>query len=191
MRRKFYMLFNQHSGLVGKHAFLSPSNYHWLNYDDQKLEARYYAVTSAQRGSDIHALAHEAIRLGIKLSKANQALSTYVNDAIGYKMSCEQILFFSENCFGTADTISFRRNKLRIHDLKTGITATSEKQLEVYAAIFCLEYGISPFDIEIELRIYQRDEIRIFEPPPELIASIMERIIDFDQHINSIKEARW
>jgi hypothetical protein len=80
---------------------------------------------------------------------------------------------------------------LRIHDLKTGIIATSEKQLEVYAAIFCLEYGISPFDIEIELRIYQRDEIRIFEPPPELIASIMERIIDFDQHINSIKEARW
>jgi len=185
------MLFNQHSGLVGKHAFLSPSNYHWLNYDDQKLEARYYAVTSAQRGSDIHALAHEAIRLGIKLSKANQALSTYVNDAIGYKMSCEQILFFSENCFGTADTISFRRNKLRVHDLKTGAAFASERQLEVYAALFCLEYGISPFDIEIELRIYQRDEIRIFEPAPEAIARIMDKIIDFDQQIEEIKEVRW
>jgi hypothetical protein len=185
------MIFNQHSGLVGKHAFLSPSSYHWLNYDDQKLEARFHTVMAARRGSDIHAFAHEAIRLGIKLSKSNQALSTYVNDGIGYKMSCEQVLYYSNNCFGTADTISFRRNKLRIHDLKTGITASSEKQLEVYAAIFCLEYGVSPLDVEIELRIYQRDEIRIFEPVPELILDIMEKIVEFDRQIESIKEARW
>jgi Protein of unknown function (DUF2800) len=185
------MIFNQHLGLVGKHAFLSPSNYHWLNYDDQKLESRFYTAMAARRGSDIHALAHEAIRLGIKLSRTNQALSTYVNDAIGYKMSCEQGLFYSDNCFGTADTISFRRNKLRIHDLKTGASFASERQLEVYAALFCLEYGISPFDIEIELRIYQRDEIRIFEPPPEAIVNIMDKIIDFDRQIEEIKEARW
>lgn len=185
------MIFNQHLGLVGKHAFLSPSNYHWLNYTDQKLESRFYTVVSAQRGSDIHALAHEAIRLGIKLSRANQALSTYVNDAIGYKMSCEQMLYYSENCFGTADTISFRRNKLRIHDLKTGIIYASEKQLEVYAALFCLEYGVDPFEIEIELRIYQREEIRIFEPPPENIVAIMNKIVDFDKQIEAIKEARW
>ena len=102
--------------LLPGHAFLSPSSYHWLNYNDQKLESRFYAAMSAQRGTDIHALAHEAIRLGIKLSRSNQALSTYVNDAIGYKMSCEQGLYYSENCFGTADTISFRRNKLRVHD---------------------------------------------------------------------------
>jgi hypothetical protein len=106
-------------------------------------------------------------------------------------MSCEQVLYYSNNCFGTADTISFRRNKLRIHDLKTGITASSEKQLEVYAAIFCLEYGVSPLDVEIELRIYQRDEIRIFEPVPELILDIMEKIVEFDRQIESIKEARW
>ncbi len=190
MKSRCYMIFNRHSELQGKHAFLSPSNYAWLNYTDQKLESRYYSVMAARRGSDIHALAHEAIRLGIKLSRANQALSTYVNDAIGFKMVCEQGLFFSENCFGTADTICFRRNKLRIHDLKTGITATSEKQLEVYAALFCLEYGIDPFEIDIELRIYQRDEIRVFEPPPEQIVRIMERIIDFDQQIEAIKEAR-
>lgn len=185
------MNFNQHSGLIGKHAFLSPSNYHWLNYDDQKLEARFHTVLAARRGSDIHNLAHEAIRLGIKLSRVNQALSTYVNDAIGYKMTCEQILYYSDNCFGTADTISFRRNKLRIHDLKTGIISSSEKQLEVYAAIFCLEYGVSPFDIEIELRIYQRDEIRIFVPIPEAILEIMDKIIEFDRQIELIKEARW
>jgi len=183
------MNFNSHSGLVGKHAFLSPSNYHWLNYNEQKLEARFFAVQAAQRGTDIHALATEAIRLGVKLSRSNQALSTYVNDAIGYKMACEQTLYYSDNCFGTADTISFRRNKLRIHDLKTGITVTSEKQLEVYAALFCLEYGIDPASIEIELRIYQRDEIRIFEPSPESIYNIMETIIDFDRYIETIKEA--
>lgn len=185
------MIFNQHPSIVGRHAFLSPSSYSWLNYNDQKLEARFHTVMAARRGTDIHAFAHEAIRLGIKLSRGNQSLSTYVADAIGYKMLCEQVLYYSDNCFGTPDTISFRRNKLRVHDLKTGITAVSEKQLEIYAALFCLEYGYSPFDIEIELRIYQREEIRIFEPTPELILSIMERIIDFNQQLEEIKEARW
>lgn len=183
------MLFNRHLDLQGKHAFLSPSNYHWLNYTDQKLEARYLAVTSAQRGTDLHNLAHEAIRLGVKLSKGNKALSTYVNDAIGYKMACEQTLFYSENCFGTADTISFRRGKLRIHDLKTGLVVASEQQLEVYAALFCLEYSVDPYSIEIELRIYQRDEIRIYEPHPERIIDIMNKIIDFDQQIEQMKSA--
>lgn len=181
------MIFNQHSDLHGKHAFLSPSNYHWLNYTDQKLEARYAAFRSARRGTDLHALAHEAIRLGVKLSRANQALSTYVNDAIGYKMSCEQMLFYSANCFGTADTISFRRNKLRIHDLKTGIVATSIHQLEVYAAIFCLEYGIDPFSIDIELRIYQREEIRIHEPFGETILEIMDTIVKFDLQVEQMR----
>lgn len=188
---RFSVLFNNHSGLAGKHAFLSPSTFSWLNYDDQKLEARFHAVMAARRGSDIHAFAHEAIRLGLKLSRANQALSTYVNDAIGYKMRCEQILYYSDNCYGTADTICFRRGKLRIHDLKTGITHTSEKQLEIYAALFCLEYGVDPFEIEIELRIYQRDDIRVFEPTPESIIYIMEKINVFDQQIEAIKEARW
>lgn len=181
------MIFNAHSELYGKHAFLSPSNYHWLNYSDQKLEARFIAAMAARRGSDLHALAHEAIRLGVKLSRTNQSLSSYVNDAIGYKMECEQILYYSDNCFGTADTICFRRNKLRVHDLKTGVSPTSEHQLEVYAALFCLEYGINPFEIEIELRIYQRDEIRVFEPYAETIGNIMDKIVEFDQQIEAMK----
>lgn len=181
------MLFNRHSDLHGRHAFLSPSQYHWLNYDDQKLEARYASFRSARRGSDLHALAHEAIRLGVKLSRANQALSTYVNDAIGYKMQCEQALYYSDNCFGTADTISFRRGKLRIHDLKTGIVATSFHQLEVYAALFCLEYSVDPGEIEIELRIYQRDDIRIEVPYAERIMEIMDTIVRFDQRVEELK----
>ena len=181
------MIFNSHSDLTGRHAFLSPSSYHWLNYTDQKLEARFISAMAARRGTDLHSLAHEAIRLGVKLSRTNKSLSTYVNDAIGFKMMCEQPLFYSDNCFGTADTICFRRNKLRIHDLKTGIVHTSEHQLEVYAALFCLEYSIDPFSIEIELRIYQRDDIRVFEPYPETIIDIMNRIVDFDQRIEEMK----
>lgn len=181
------MIFNRHSDLQDQHAFLSPSNYHWVNYTDEKLVARYVSYTAAKRGTDLHNLAHEAIRLGVKLAKSNQSLSTYVNDAIGYNMNCEQPLFYSVNCFGTADTISFRRGKLRIHELKTGIAATSERQLEVYAALFCLEYGVNPFEIDIELRIYQRDEIRVFETFPETIASIMDKIILFDQQIEQMK----
>lgn len=183
------MIFNSHSELRGKHAFLSPSNNSWLNYDAQKLEARYYTVMAAQRGTDLHALAHESIRLGIKLSSGNKAMARYVTDAIDYKMTCEQPLFYSDHCFGTADTICFKRNKLRIHDLKTGITATNEKQLEVYAALFCLEYDVDPFTIDIELRVYQREEVRVYDPTPERIADIMEKIVVFNQYIEQIKEA--
>ncbi len=185
------MNFKQHLELSGRHAFLSPSSYHWLNYDDQKLEARFHAAMASRRGTDLHELAHNAIRLGVKLARSNHSLSTYVNDAIGYKMDCEQTLYYSDNCFGTADTICFRRNRLRIHDLKTGITKTSEKQLEVYAALFCMEYGISPFDIDIELRIYQREEVRDFHPDPETILFIMDKVIEFDQKLEIIREGAW
>lgn len=182
------MIFNAHSAIIGQHAFLSPSYYHWVNYNDQKLEARWASVRAAARGTALHELAHQAIRLGVKLSKADKTLSMYVSDAIGYKMNVEQPLYYSDNCFGTADTISFRRNTLRIHDLKTGIIHTSEKQLEVYAALFCLEYGFSPYEIVIELRIYQNDDVRVYEPHPDVIMNIMETIIEFDKRIEIFKE---
>ena len=181
------MLFNSHSNLAGRHAFLSPSTYHWINYDDQKLDARFIAAMAAQRGTELHAFAHEAIRLGIKLPKTSKTLHLYVNDAIGYRMSPEQPLYYSDNCFGTADTISFRRNKLRIHDLKTGVSPTSEHQLEVYAALFCLEYRFKPFEIETELRIYQNDEVRIYDADPDSISHVIDKIITFDKRINDLR----
>lgn len=183
------MNFNRHSQLDGKHAFLSPSNYHWLNYDDQRLEARFHAYSSARRGTDLHNLAHQAIQLGVPLHESNQALASYVNDAIEFGMSSEQPLYYSDNCFGTADALSFRDGLLRVHDLKTGITKASEKQLEVYDALFCLEYGIDPFDIDHEHRIYQRDEIYIFDPIVEGLAAIMDKIVEFDLKLEAIKEA--
>lgn len=186
------MDFNSHSELSGKHAFLSPSSPHWLNYDEQKLQARYYSHSASVRGTDLHALAHEAIRLGITLDPALGAIAAYVADALAYRMSCEVPLYFSDNAFGTADTISFWDYFLRIHDLKTGVTPSKPTQLEVYGAYFCLEYGFSPFDIQIETRIYQGDEATIFEPPPERIQGIMDTVVQHDQYIEQLKEAeRW
>lgn len=182
------MNFNQHSTIAGKHAFLSPSSYHWINYNEQKIDARWVSAVAAARGTALHEYAHSAIQLGIKQAKIKKTLNMYINDAIGYKMSTEQPLYFSDNCFGTADTISFRNNILRIHDLKNGLTRTSEHQLEVYAALFCLEYGYSPFDIEMEFRIYQNDEVRVYTGEPNAILRIMDQIVFLDRRIEYLKE---
>jgi hypothetical protein len=182
------MIFNEHSSLAGQHAFLSASKYSWLNYNEDKIDRAYIAALAARRGTELHAFAHEAIRLGVKLPKTPKTLHLYVNDAIGFRMVSEQVLYYSDNCFGTADTIVFRSKKLRIHDLKTGVTQTSEKQLEVYAALFCLEYRMKPFDIDIELRIYQSDEVRIYDVDPDSIAHIMSKIKAFDARINALRQ---
>lgn len=182
------MIFNRHSDLAGQHAFLSASKYHWTNYDEEKLERTYMTALAAQRGNELHAFAHHAIRLGVRLPRNNNTLNTYVNDAIGFRMSPEQVLFYSTNCFGTADAIGFKKGFLRIHDLKTGITPTSERQLEVYAALFCLEYRMKPFEIGIELRIYQSNEVRIYEPDPDDLMHLMDKIIVFDRRIEEIKQ---
>lgn len=181
------MNFNVHSELAGQHAFLSASKYHWINYTEDKLERHFTAHVAAVRGTDLHKLAHDAIRLKVKLPTSRKTINMYVNDAIGYRMSQEVVLFYSINAFGTCDTICFRRNKLRIHDLKTGLVQTSEKQLFVYAALFCLEYGYKPHEIEIEVRIYQNDEIRPYFPDPDVIAHIMDRIVTFDKRINELR----
>lgn len=182
------MIFNQHSRLVGQHAFLSASNYHWINYTDQKLEARWTQAMAARRGTELHEFAKEAIRLGIRLPKTQKTLNMYVNDALGFRMEPEVVLYYSDNAFGTADTICFRNNKLRVHDLKTGITPCSVHQLEVYAALFCLEYRFKPFSIEMEFRIYQSDDVQIYEGDPDVITHIMSTIVSFDQRINQMRE---
>lgn len=182
------MRFNQHSRLKDQHAFLSPSKYHWVNYDDDKLDASYFRSIAAKRGSQLHALASVAISLNVKFADTTTTLNSYVNDCIGYQMKPEQPLYYSDNCFGTADAISFRDNVLRIFDLKTGETPVSEHQLEVYAALFCLEYKINPFDITIELRLYQNDDILIFDTDPDVVVHVMQKIIAFDKRINRINE---
>lgn len=183
------MIWNTHSIIPGGHAFLSASKYHWINYDTDKLIDSYSKYMATLKGTELHAFACKAIDLGIKLPKTNKSLNAYVNDAIGFKMNTEQVLYYSDNCFGTADTISFRKNFLRVHDLKTGVTPANMKQLEVYAALFCLEYNIKPSDIEMELRLYQSDEVIIHVPEPEEILYIMDKIVAFDKIIENIKVA--
>lgn len=167
---------NSHYNLKDKHAILGASNYHWLNYDEQRLRDAYGRMKMKERGTRMHALAAEHIELRIKMPDNDISFNRYVNDAIAFRMDAEKILYFSEFCFGTADAISFRKNKLRIHDLKTGAIPASMRQLEIYAALFCLEYGYSPADIEIELRLYQNDEIDKEIPGPEIILPIMDKM---------------
>jgi hypothetical protein len=182
------MRFNRHSTLVGLHAFLSASDYHWINYDQDKLDRVFVTRMAAKRGTEMHELAHRAIRLGVKLPMSKQTINIYVNDGIGFKMTPEVVLFYTPNCFGTADLISFRNGKLRIHDLKTGATEASFHQLEVYAALFCLEYNYKPNKIEIELRIYQNDEVKIYCPEADVIFHIMDKMITFNRRIEELKE---
>ena len=183
------MDFNEHLDLAGQHAFLSASSYHWINYTPEKLDDRWRTAKAAARGTALHAFAHLAIGLGQKLPRSPKTLNQYVNDAIGFHMATEKVLYYSENCFGTADAICFRKNILRIHDLKTGDIPGSVHQLEVYAAMFCLEYGVNPAKIEMELRIYQADEVEIYIPEPEVIMRIMRTIVDFDKRIELLKTA--
>lgn len=181
------MNFNQHSNLEGKHAFLGASKYHWVNYDNDKLKFAYNNFLAAMRGTELHEFAATCIRLGQKLPSSKKTLNMYVNDAIGFKMRPEQILYYSDNCFGTTDAISFRDDFLRIHDLKNGEVPAHMEQLQIYASLFCLEYGIKPANIKMELRIYQSNDILVFNPTVEDIAPIMDKIITFDKMINKMK----
>ena len=182
------MNFNKHSNLIGQHAFLGASKYHWINYSADKIATSYSNFLAAQRGTELHEFAAQCIRLGQKLPKSKKTLNMYVNDGIGYRMEPEQILYYSENCFGTADTISFRKNFLRIHDYKSGLVPAHMEQLYIYAALFCLEYKIKPGEIDIETRLYQFDDIVIDNPGADIILPIMDKIIVFDKIINKIKE---
>lgn len=181
------MIFNKHSNLEGQHAFLGASKYHWINYSEDKVANIYSNFLAAQKGTELHDFAAQCIKLGQKLPKSKKTLNMYVNDAIGYKMTPEQILYYSENCFGTADSISFRNGLLRIHDLKTGVIPAHMEQLMIYAALFCLEYKINPTDIDMELRIYQTDEVLFCNPTGAEILPITDKIISFDKIITNIK----
>ena len=182
------MNFNEHGQLKGCHAFLGASKYHWINYDDEKLVTTYSNFLASQKGTKLHDFAAQCIELGQKLPKSKKTLNMYVNDAIGFHMTPEQVLYYSDNCFGTADAISFRNGLLRIHDLKTGVIPAHMEQLMVYAALFCLEYKMKPAEIGMELRIYQSDEIIVHEPEVDEIVPIIDKIISFDKLIQRIKE---
>lgn len=182
------MIFNDHWRMEGKHAFLGASKHHWVNYDIEKVIRTFENQFKSQRGTELHVLAKELIRLKIKLPRNDQTLNAYVNDAIGFQMIPEQPLVYSENCFGTPDAIKYEKRVLRIHDLKTGVHPGHMNQLYIYAALFCLEYKFKPFDLETHLWIYQNDTIVKELANPDWVKAIMDKFEMFDRQIEGMKE---
>lgn len=200
---------------AGSHALLGGSRYSWLNYDEEKLFNFLASSYAVQIGTVIHELAAKLIKYQLKVSKTEarklillalldnkiprsvididryvENFVAYVNDAVGFSMRPEQVLRYSENAFGTADAILFseKRKLLRIHDYKSGVTQPCLHQLEIYAALFCLEYHVQPKDISFELRIYWQDQIITGLPTAADIVPIMDKIITFDKFLKSVKE---
>lgn len=206
------MNWNRHSNLEGSHAFLSASKYNWLNKTDEEIIEAYRNSFATTIGTLLHNYAADSIRYREKLRKGDAkgvkfdlmrrgvpeyvidihgvfpTLMTYVNDAIGYQMDPEVLLYYSDNCFGTADSIQYYGDILRIHDLKTGVTPAKMEQLKIYAALFFLEYGFKPEKVRTELRIYQLDDCIFSEPEPNEIREVMKAIVSKDRALQRIKE---
>lgn len=183
------MNWKSYSHLKNSHAFLSPSKYHWLHYDESKLVTTYRNFKKISLGSQYHDIASRLIKLAIRLPPNGATLNSFVNDAIGYKMESEMVLYYSPNCYGTADAISFRDGVLRIHDLKTGSSNASMDQLMIYAALFVLDYAVSNKELkETVLRIYQNDEIIEFNPSTKDVFTVVSIIIRADKIINQLEK---
>lgn len=208
------MNLNKHLNLVDKHSVLSPSLGYWANYEDEDLIDLLVKERSREIGTILHKYAYLRILHKIKLKSSGKDdmvlylltngiprfvvdyididmifgnLKNYVNDGINYRMTPEQPLSYNDEfCFGTADALSFRKDLLRIHDLKTGIAPAKMRQLEIYAALFCLEYKIKPADIDIELAIYQNGEVLTSTATPEVILPYMDRIVSACKLFTSI-----
>ena len=182
------MRFNKHWNLEGSHAYFGASKYHWIRYDDSKMQNVFMNQFESQLGNRKHAWAAEAINLGLRQAKTKKTLNMYINDAIGFGMTPEVTLYFSSNFFGTADAISFDEQTLRVSDLRTGKHPASFDQTLIYCALFCHEYGLNPYDIEMIMRIYQNDEILELVANPEDVRDIMDKMKRWDPIIEDMKE---
>ena len=185
------MNWKDYSHLEGTHAFLSPSKHHWLNYTPEKLVLTYENYKKVSLGTKYHKLAEELITLAVRLPNTAATFNSFVNDAIGFKMRAELVLFHSYNAYGTVDAISFFDGVLRIHDLKTGNSPGNMNQLLIYAGLFILDYVVDPREIkEIYLRIYQNEEVLEHQPSVEDIVDITNRIKAADKIIEALNVNR-
>ena len=182
-------IWNDHWRLEGKHAMLSPSGYHWLRYDKDKMQNVYLNNLRKEKGTRLHALASEMIKLGVDPTNERQALIQFVLDAMGLGMESEQVLYYSDYVFGTADAIKYdeKTKTLLVFDLKTGTSKPSFDQLLIYAAIFCLEYGKTPEKMKFELRLYQGRGYKDCFPEPVDVRNTMEQIVEMDSVIQKMK----
>lgn len=210
------MTWNMHSNLIGKHALFNPSGVTWLNYSTEEdgleqIFQRYRAQYATLIGTTMHEYAEKRIRYRLRMTKSDKNsvlmylldkgipisvidmdymfdnLYHYVNDAIGFRMDPEVILFYSDNCYGTTDAIYYRNKELRIHDYKSGRSVPHIEQPLIYAGLFCLEYGVKPKEITTNLRIYHAEEVLESTPEPEQIESVMTQIIALDKIVDKWK----
>ena len=188
------MRWNRHYNVEGTHAILSCSQNAWIRKTDEEFDEWISNSKAAEEGTELHAIAASLIKKRIRVEKEPLTFNMYVNDAIGFKMSPEVVLYYSPYCYGTADSIVFNEKKgfLRIHDLKTGKTPAHFEQLTLYASLFCMEYGrilnFKPGDIETELRIYQNNDIRKDNPGVDLISHYMDLIVARNKRLTRMLE---
>jgi len=174
---------------VEEHAFLSPSNHHWINYTPEKVRQVWDARTAKELGTRLHVFAQEAIEMRIKLDPAfHPTVALYVNDCIDFGMHPEVHVEYNINCFGTADALLFKHGILHIWDLKTGVNRVHHTQLHIYAAIWCLENNVDPFSIQFDLRIYQNRETKQAITYSEHIEKVMNKIVEFSDIIECEKK---
>lgn len=181
------MRFTPHPEVADRHAFLSPSKYSWMRYDEEKLDRVWLTRLAAVRGTEEHEYAAMAIRLGRRQPANGDTLNMYINDCIRWKMTPEVALVGNEHFFGHADAAGFRKNVFRVSDYKSGVTATSMDQPKCYVAAFCMEYDLSPFDFAAEMRIYQNGEIREELADPHEINIIIDRVNVFSKRIDLMR----
>lgn len=184
------MIWNEHSEIPeGSHAFLGASKYSWLNYTEEKLKATYLNHLATLKGTQQHEFASTCIKMGQKLLEVPLTLNMFVNDSIDHHMRSEQLLKYSDLCYGTADAIGLQEDimLLRVFDLKTGTHKASMPQLEIYAGLFCLEYHFNPMELGgFELRIYQNNDKNIHSPKRERILEVMDKIIMADKILQEV-----
>ena len=206
------MEFIKHPELRGKHALLAPSQPHWLRYSEEQLYQKYTSKYAQDIGTYLHELAETLIKNRVKLKKTDKNVvivhllgkgipanvididriynnfMLYVNDAVGFRLTPEVVLKYSDYCFGTADAINFDKNILRIHDYKSGTVPAKMEQLMTYAALFCLEYKVKPGEIKIVLVIYQGDEPVQHEPEADEILPVMDTIVRHSRYLETVNE---
>lgn len=163
------------------HALLSPSQCSWTEYSDEQFLSFLDSRDATTEGTILHDLASNLIKRKMYQIENRTTFNMYVNDCIAFDMRTEQKIKYSQYAFGRADAIKFdlSTNTLYIFDLKTGSTPAKMRQLESYAAFFCLEYDIHPADIQICLRIYQNGEIKEEWATVEEILPIMDTTVAF------------
>lgn len=186
------MQWNKHYHLQGKHARLSPSGYSWLNYTEDKMRSVFLNNLKKEQGTFLHDLAHRMIISRTKARDLKKALYMFVNDAIGFGMDSEVLLYYSDNCFGTADAIKYDETKkeLMVFDLKTGDSKPSFKQLYIYCALFCLEYGYLKKNVVEGMtficRIYQGIGYEEEDVDPKVVWDCMNQIQRMDTVITDV-----